>query len=202
VIVVLQATDVDGAKALGWRVPSPPPVGQVAGSPYAGGGQGAGPVGHAARRIDWLAGIECLTVEFEGDRRHTRFEDARARITRLAVQARALADAVPADFPGHPDAQEAAALARMLATTAPGPAAQEPAPAADRAAMARAYLEALREAADAVYYCRKVQHPAGSCWFSVAGPEADVCGRVLALTHRLCSTGAERQRDDHTGAPT
>lgn len=45
------------------------------------------------------------------------------------------------------------------------------------------YLAALREAAGAVYFCRRVQHAGGACWFSARGPADDLCGRVLAVAH-------------------
>lgn len=49
------------------------------------------------------------------------------------------------------------------------------------------YLDALDHAATAAGTCRRLAHPGGRCWFSAAGPDAGVCGTVLATAHRLDS---------------
>ena len=74
---------------------------------------------------------------------------------------------------------EACRLALDLAERAPACSLQIP-PAPD---IPQRYLDALREAAGAVYFCRRVQHAGGRCWFSTAGPDDDLCGRVLAAAH-------------------
>ena len=45
------------------------------------------------------------------------------------------------------------------------------------------YRGALARAGGAVFVCRRSLHPAGSCLFTGTG--VDLCGRVLAATHRL-----------------
>lgn len=83
---------------------------------------------------------------------------------------------------GDSDTTRAAcALAVELAALAP---AEAPAVTADPG---QAYLGALRDAAASVYYCRRIAHPSGTCFFSGTGPHADGCGRVLAVAHRLGS---------------
>lgn len=51
------------------------------------------------------------------------------------------------------------------------------------------YLAALGHAPAAVYYCRKVAHPTGACWFApplgVLPAADDLCARVLATAHAL-----------------
>jgi hypothetical protein len=45
------------------------------------------------------------------------------------------------------------------------------------------YRGTLARAGGAVFVCRRTLHPVGGCLF--ATPTADLCGRVLAATHRL-----------------
>jgi hypothetical protein len=47
-----------------------------------------------------------------------------------------------------------------------------------------AFTSALAASADAVRHCRQTVHAGRDCWFS-AGTEADGCGEVLRLLHRL-----------------
>jgi hypothetical protein len=47
------------------------------------------------------------------------------------------------------------------------------------------FLRAVSAAAPAVYLCRRVRHISGHCWFRDSGADEDVCGRILALAHRL-----------------
>jgi hypothetical protein len=47
------------------------------------------------------------------------------------------------------------------------------------------FLDAVRAAAPAVYLCRRVRHITGHCWFRETGAPDDICGRILALAHRL-----------------
>jgi hypothetical protein len=88
----------------------------------------------------------------------------------------------PCHLSGGRGGADACDLAAALAASAPEGA---PAPAGGSADLADRYLRALRDAAPAVYYCRRVLHPSGRCWFSTGGPDADLCGRVLSLSHRL-----------------
>jgi hypothetical protein len=48
----------------------------------------------------------------------------------------------------------------------------------------RAYVAALVEAIPAIYYCRKLQHPYGRCWFGAEGSRGG-CGHVLAIAHTV-----------------
>ena len=78
-----------------------------------------------------------------------------------------------------PGGRAACELARAFV---PRPAPTHPGGATSR------YLTALAHAAASVYYCRRVAHPAGTCWFGAPlglEPGADGCGRVLAAAHAL-----------------
>lgn len=153
-------------------------------------------MGHAAHRTGWVEDMIDLTVHPE-DRPTDRLVDAQARVARLAVAARALAAApqtpeVSAAFDRVPGVERARRLVPVLAGLLPlagGAAAARPASAAGAATLVADYLDALRRCCGAVYYCRRVQHVAGTCWFSIHGPEDDVCGRVLAATHGLGDCG-------------
>jgi hypothetical protein len=121
---------------------------------------------------------------------------AAGRVARLALAVAGLGEVdVGAALSGTPGGAAAADLAGELARVLPCP------PQPDRTAAGRPlaqYLDALRDAAQAVYYCRRVQHAAGGCWFSIQGPRHDVCGRILVTAHLL---DAAPQRADQTGAP-
>lgn len=78
-------------------------------------------------------------------------------------------------------AREACALAGILAELAPSRAVLR----RPRQDPVTAYVRALRDAAGAVYYCRRLAHASEKCWFSPTGPAADRCGSVLAVAHRL-----------------
>ena len=101
--------------------------------------------------------------------------------TRLAVAARAYVDhgacGPSCRLAARTGSHEACELARRLAEHAP-PVPRAPDP-------VRGYVRALRDAAHAVYYCRRVAHASGQCWFSPDGPAQGRCRRVLAIAHRL-----------------
>lgn len=80
---------------------------------------------------------------------------------------------------GRPGGAAACRLAVDLAAQAPDSDLRIP----SGADVPERYLAALRDAAGAVYYCRRVLHAGGSCWFSAAGPGDELCGRVLAVAH-------------------
>lgn len=71
-------------------------------------------------------------------------------------------------------------LARDLAALAP----HRPRPLGSRADRRRRFRTALAEAGFAVYVCRRVLHPAGTCLFGEVA-DGDLCGRVLAAAHRV-----------------
>jgi hypothetical protein len=93
----------------------------------------------------------------------------------------------PCRLAGRPGGAQACDLAADLAAGVP----RSPLPAAGHRRgvtdPATRYLRALRESAGAVYYCRRVEHPTGRCWFSAQGPESGLCGKVLAVSHRLAA---------------
>lgn len=158
-------------------------------------------MGNVARRSGWVEDMIDLTVHPE-DRPTDRLVDAQARVARLAVAARALAaapqtPAVSAAFDRVPGADRARELVPVLAGLLPlagAPAGARSGTAATTGAtgaetLVADYLDALRRCCGAVYYCRRVQHVVGTCWFSIRGPEDDVCGRVLAAAHGLGDCG-------------
>ncbi len=103
-------------------------------------------------------------------------------VKRLAIAARALVNDQACDqsceLARRLGTHEACDLAHDLAELAPPVITSTPDP-------VLAYTQALREAAHAVYYCRRVAHASGQCWFSPAGSYVQLCGSVLALAHRL-----------------
>lgn len=107
---------------------------------------------------------------------------SQALVRKLAVAARALvADESYGEvyqLAGVLGSHEACRLASDLAELAPPTVTATPDPVAT-------YIRALREAVYAVYYCRRIAHAGGQCWFSPADPDAQWCARVLALAHRL-----------------
>lgn len=114
---------------------------------------------------------------------------AAGRVARLAHAVAGLEQVDVAEaLRGFPGAAAAADLAGELARVLPSPPGQPDLEAAPVAA----YLHALGDAARAVYYCRRVQHPAGGCWFSVQGPQHDVCGRILVTAHILGERASAR----------
>jgi hypothetical protein len=55
-----------------------------------------------------------------------------------------------------------------------------------REEIAGQYLHSVRGAAGAVYFCQRVQHLMGECWFSTdERPGQDLCARTLGLAHLL-----------------
>ncbi|HVM12953.1 MAG TPA: hypothetical protein VM287_01300 [Egibacteraceae bacterium] len=141
---------------------------------------------------DWLHQIEGLTIQPAGEWPQDQIVAARMRVVRLVRAARPVASSSGATAACPP---AAATLARELAV-ADVP--EMPRPEDTEEELADAYLDALSDAAGAVYFCRRVEHASGGCWFSAEGPEADVCGRVLAVGHRCSSP---RQPNAATRAP-
>jgi len=116
--------------------------------------------------------------------------DAQRRVAALAAAARALAaaaqgPAATAVLAARPGGTGALLLADDLVDSLPLAPVGRGRVSGSGSALAAGYVSAVREAASAVYYCRTVQHPAGCCWFSVHGPDDDLCGRVLVTAHRL-----------------
>lgn len=137
-----------------------------------------------ATDTDWLRRMGALTVEPDGEWPHDQIVAARLLVVRLVCSARPLAASARALASCPP---RAAALAAELSVAdvpdLPGD------PTLSPSDLAADYLRALCSAAGAVYFCRRVEHASGRCWFSVQGPAADLCGRVLAAGHHCASTG-------------
>jgi len=138
-----------------------------------------------------------LTVRPDGDWPTDQLVAAQVRVARLAVLARAV-DADPDDaevriaFESIRGGRRARALAHQLAAELP--LAVDPGRSRvglSGADLAATYADVVRHAAGAVYYCRRVQHATGACWFSVHGADHDVCGQVLAVSHCLGETCAD-----------
>jgi len=148
-------------------------------------------VARVARQTDWVDQMIGLTVPPPGDAGPDVLISSSGAVARLAVTATAVARAAHdpelaaalSEVPGGASAQDLAAdLARSLPL---GAARNRPVITVRGEALAQAYLAAIRSASGAVYHCKRVQHAAGSCWFSVRGPDEDQCGHVLAVAHRL-----------------
>lgn len=154
-------------------------------------------MGSAAADSGWVDEMIGLTVRPDGDWPTDQLVAAQVRVARLAVLVRALAPVI-----------EDPTVARALATARGGrragrlvpllaaelPLAADPARsriAPSGADLVEAYTDALRHAAGAVYYCRRVQHATGACWFSVHGAEYGVCGPVLAVAHCLAEPAGD-----------
>ncbi|HWB72018.1 MAG TPA: hypothetical protein VG452_07355 [Egibacteraceae bacterium] len=145
----------------------------------------------------WRRRAGGLTIQPEGDWPHDQLLAARILVDRLAALARALVDqpCCAADGEGCqlddvPGGRQACELLADLARLVPPDAAVH----ASRTGreLARRYLQAIRDASGAVYFCRRVEHACGRCWFSPEGPGADVCAAVLAVSHRLQTPAASR----------
>lgn len=144
-----------------------------------------------ARQMDWMEQMIGLTVAPPGDGSSDALISSNGAVARLAVTAWAVADAaedqeLAAAFAAVPGGAAAQVLAADLARSLPlGAARNRPRIALHGDALAKAYMAAIRSASGAVYHCKRVQHAAGSCWFSVRGPQEDRCGQVLAVAHHL-----------------
>lgn len=135
-----------------------------------------------AADTDWLRRIGGLTVEPEGQWPQDQIDAAQLLVARLVRAARPVAASRSAAATLPPVA--AGLAAELAAADVP----DGPRPAIlDASDLAATYLHALCSAAGAVYFCRRVEHASGRCWFSPEGPRTDLCGRVLAAGHR-CST--------------
>ncbi len=130
---------------------------------------------------DWVNTSAALTVR-HGDAPPSAVAAAQI-VERLGALARALVmeDEAGEALDGIPGWLAAQALAAELAGQTRGQAVTV----LSGMELAWRYMEALRDAAGAVHYCRTVQHASRSCCFSIAGPRAGLCGRVLVAAHRL-----------------
>lgn len=117
--------------------------------------------------------------------------DAHLQLRALARLARVVAPAATAahrcgteacPFGAHP---EAAALCAIVPRLAGLEIPTGPAETPDPGQAARLLIAALRDAADAVRWCRQTAHPGGSCWFASVGGGG--CADVLKLSHRVAA---------------
>jgi hypothetical protein len=101
---------------------------------------------------------------------------------RLAAAARAYVDAGACGptcrLARRLGSHDACELARRLAGQAPPQAYETPDP-------VLSYVRALRDAAHGIYYCRRVAHASGQCWFSPDGPADGLCRKALTIGHSL-----------------
>ena len=143
-----------------------------------------------AEASDWLRRFGALTSEREHGQPGDHVGDGSRVAVRCVELARAL---VSRPCPRHhlPRSQGSCALgvgpsvaqACLLAADLAG---GEATPVdGDANEIAWSYMNALVEAAEAVYFCRRIAHPGGRCWFTEAGANPDVCGRVLTVAHGL-----------------
>lgn len=133
---------------------------------------------------DWFRRIGALTVERDGESSRDELVAARLLVVRLVCAARSVASS-PAAAAACPPVARNLATELSYADVPDVPRIGR----VDAGQLAGAFLDALCEAAGAVYFCRRVEHASGRCWFSTQGPDADVCGRVLSAGHRCSSTG-------------
>lgn len=136
-----------------------------------------------AADTDWLRRIGGLTVAPEGDWPDDQVLAAKLQVARLVNAARGVTRSTAARQACSP---HVAALAVELAD-ADVP--ELPTLGAPRVPeLVARYEQALTDVVGAVYFCRRTEHASGRCWFSPAGPSADICGRVLGAGHRsACS---------------
>lgn len=132
---------------------------------------------------DWLRRMGGLMVEPDGAWPHDQILAARLLVIRLVHSARTVAASAGATAACPPAA--ATLVGALSVADVPDSGETVRGGGEDLAA---AYLDALCDAAGAVYFCRRVEHASGRCWFSTQGPEADLCGRVLVAGHR-CAAG-------------
>jgi hypothetical protein len=158
----------------------------------------------AEQALDWVGRMHALTVVGEDD---CGDPVARSRllVADLAVAATAaVRRAAPAAFGAVPGGDGPRELAAELAAALPlSRLQQRHAARILQRDLVPAYLDALMAAAPAVAWCRRLAHSAHGCWFDPAGPDAGLCGRVLAQAHLAATSarGRARQRWDQTGEP-
>lgn len=135
-----------------------------------------------AADTDWLRRIGALTVEPDGVWPNDQIVAARHLVSRLVSAARPVAQS--SDAAALCPTAAAALVGELASADVYTPPTAVP---SDATVLAAAYLQALCAAAGAVYFCRRVEHASGRCWFSVLGPDADLCGRVLAAGHHCAA---------------
>ena len=143
-------------------------------------------MGRGSDDTRWPRRCGALTAVRDDDLVDGNLEASAAAAAHLIAVARAVAlrddqSELGAVLGPAPQRRRARQLAEDLAREGPsGPAAKAP-----RDDLATAYLDALEQAAHAVYHCRRVRHASGECWFAADGPGRDLCGQVLLVAHAL-----------------
>lgn len=127
----------------------------------------------AAVELQWMARASALTATPVESWQPNAVSDATATAVRLVGSARRLV--ATADEAG--DDPRLRRLAEVLAA-APVSAAM-----VDGPVDCGAFAALLREAGLAVYVCRTLLHPSGTCLFGSAGDGSPRCGQILAATH-------------------
>ena len=137
---------------------------------------------------EWLRRCGTLTAvradEPNGDERSA----SHAAATRLIAVSRTLVAShgpqeIACALGTTPHAHRAGELAADLAARGPAGPPADVSP--DQ--VSEAFFAALQAAAQGVYLCRRVEHASAACWFDADGPDADLCGEVLAVAHALRS---------------
>lgn len=152
------------------------------------------PVAEEVARARSLAALTAAACEWPAE----QTEAAEQIADRLGLHASAVVDAAGAvpscgdtgcTLERHTAGPAAVRLAPALAAAhgrrnGDGASARENGPGATRHAHDR-YVQSLRDAAAVVYCCRRVLHTSGQCFFDTGGTGSGLCGRVLAVSHRL-----------------
>ncbi|MGI8574406.1 MAG: hypothetical protein ACR2MA_03480 [Egibacteraceae bacterium] len=136
---------------------------------------------------EWMDASTALTVRHADEPGSCSADETAQLVERLGALARTLVAEGGADQEADQELERIPgwAAARAVATQLAEQTRGEAVTVLTGGELAQRYLEALRDAAGAVHYCRTVQHTSRSCWFSTAGPGAGLCGRVLIAAHRL-----------------
>lgn len=139
----------------------------------------------------WMDDAAALTTSVSDSADVARAARSAAALLTAAADVRALPDqggscrcgGVPCGFSvvAAPLRHDLCALAADLGAATAQTSAQAP---PDLHAAAQRVLDALADIGPAVYWCRRLRHPVGGCWFGIGGDSAG-CAALLRLSHRL-----------------
>lgn len=148
----------------------------------------------AAEDLGWMARMEALTATPVDDWDPQALARAHGTAARLVALARKLcareADPFARPLPGSLSDRRLHDVVHLIATCdlpADTDAVPQTRADLDGVALGEAFLDLVREqAGPAVYMCRTVLHPSGSCLFTAGrAPVPTTCGRLLPLVHHL-----------------